>query len=126
MAIMKRYNACDEENIYLIRNNDNQTYKIGYTFKNNYDDRLQEAQRGSSSLLDVVKFIHVKMVKKVAEMVKSLFKNKKLNGSWYKLGIQDLLDFENTCKEQENIALGLLTNPFFNKNYADSNDVMLW
>lgn len=125
MTIMKRYNACDEGYIYLIRNNDNQTYKIGYTFKNNYDDRLKESQRGSSSLLDVLKFVHVKMVKKVVEMVKSLFKNKKLNGSWYKLEIQDLLDFENTCKEQENIALKLLSNPFFNKNYNGINDDIL-
>lgn len=122
---MKKRNACDEGNIYLIRNNDNQTYKIGYTFKSNCDNRLQEAQRGSSSLLDVVKFTHVKMAGRVVEMVKSLFKDKKLNGIWYNLDIQDLLDFEKLCKERENIALGLLINPFFNKNYTGVDDDML-
>lgn len=107
----------DSGNIYLIRNTGNQNCKIGYTFKMTCDDRLRELQCGSSDSLEVLAMVHVSIVGRVVEMVKQQFAGKRVSGSWFALDARDIIDFEATCRKQEEVAKKLFGNPFFNKYY---------
>lgn len=106
--------------IYLIESiNDYDTvYKIGYTKNNDtLQTRIKNLQTGNSSLLKLINKFETINGRTVETTLHNLFKHKRLHGEWFKLDIDDVVQFENICNRIENnlITITEMGNPFINK-----------
>lgn len=101
--------------IYLIRNDNDDTYKIGVT-KNDPKKRLKQLQTGSSSPLTLINFFQTQYPYRLETMLHNYFKSNNCNGEWYMLDNAQINDFLYICnKFQQHINI-LIDNPFFSKN----------
>ena len=101
--------------VYLIRNLENNTYKIGIT-KNDPKKRVKQLQTGCSSPLDLLYTYETKYPYRLEKMLHTKFMLCKVEGEWYKLPKEDVTYFLNTCNNLQNTLNVLLNNPFFSKN----------
>lgn len=101
--------------IYLIRNDNEDTYKIGVT-KNDPKKRLKQLQTGSSSPLTLINFFQTQYPYRLETMLHNYFKLNNYNGEWYILNNNQVNDFLNICDKFQQHIIILLDNPFFSKN----------
>ena len=97
--------------VYLIRNLENNTYKIGVT-KNDPQKRVKQLQTGCSSNLDLLYSFETTYPYRLEKMLHTKFMLHKVEGEWYKqnrqpqisnnvvITVQDLINKYN--KEVEN------------------------
>jgi hypothetical protein len=101
--------------IYLIRNIEDSTYKIGVT-KHNPLKRLKQLQTGSSSQLDLVYSIEADYPYRLEKMLHTHFSLQRKNNEWFSLDLDSLMNFPETCNKLLNIIKSLETNPYFMQN----------
>ena len=101
--------------IYLICDPANNTYKIGVT-RNIESNRLKKLQTGNSTELHIVSIYKCEYPFRLESMIHSYFKTKQELNEWFNLSNEDILLFQNKCKELDNTIHILLNNPFFSKN----------
>ena len=101
--------------IYLICDPANNTYKIGVT-RNIESNRLKKLQTGNSTELHIVSIYKCEYPFRLESMLHSYFKTKQELNEWFNLSNEDILLFQNKCKELDNTIHILLNNPFFSKN----------
>lgn len=101
--------------VYLIRNLENNTYKIGVT-KNDPQKRVKQLQTGCSSNLDLLYSFETTYPYRLEKMLHTKFMLHKVEGEWYALNQEDVTNFTNICYNLQNTLNSLLSNPFFSKN----------
>lgn len=101
--------------VYLIRNLENNTYKIGVT-KNDPQKRVKQLQTGCSSNLDLLYSFETTYPYRLEKMLHTKFMLHKVEGEWYKLPQENVTSFLNICNNLQNTLNLLLNNPFFAKN----------
>lgn len=101
--------------VYLIEDNNNQTYKIGVT-KNLVYNRLKKLQTGNSNKLNIISYFYSEYPFRLEKMLHNYFKEKRTNGEWFNLNNVDIICFSDLCNKYTNYINCLLENPFFNKN----------
>lgn len=101
--------------VYLIRNIDDSTYKIGVT-KHNPSKRLKQLQTGSSSQLDLVYSIEAEYPYRLEKMLHTHFSLQRKNNEWFSLDLDSLMNFPETCNKLLNIIKSLESNPYFMQN----------
>ena len=101
--------------IYLIRNCENDTYKIGVT-KNDPQKRVKQLQTGCSSPLDLLYSFETEYPYRLEKMLHTKFILHKVEGEWYRLQPEHITYFLDICNTLQNTLNSLLSNPFFSKN----------
>lgn len=89
-----------KKNIYLIKQQDTNFYKIGVTKKEPIK-RLKELQTGNGNELILIKVFQSSFAYKVERSLHLHFKDKSVNLEWFLLEENDLLDFDNVCVQYE-------------------------
>ena len=81
--------------IYIIleENNTEKRYKIGIT-KRRSSDRLKEIQTGNSNYLEVIFTYETKWSSKIERIIHSNYKNNRINGEWFSLTEDDLINIK--------------------------------
>jgi hypothetical protein len=105
----------NEGYIYLICDNLNNKYKIGMT-KGDINKRMKQLQTGNSNELFIHSYYKTKYPFRLEKILHNKFTNYNTLNEWFELPDSDVINFSNSCKEQEDIILSLLDNPFFSKN----------
>jgi hypothetical protein len=97
--------------IYLISSKyENQTfYKIGWT-KRSPEKRLKELKTGNSQDLKIEKVFKSKFGPKIERNLHRRFSSKRKNGEWFELDEDEVSQFENLCKEQNDMFQILIEN----------------
>ena len=101
--------------VYLICEPLNETYKIGVT-RNPQCKRIKSLQVGNSQKLHIVKMVKTLYPFRLETMLHNNYKDKKLEGEWFQLTINDVLQFEQVCKKYIDIMHNLKNNPYFMDN----------
>jgi hypothetical protein len=50
------------------------------------------------------------------QLLHNKFQNKREHGEWFRLEIEDITSFKNTCQEIEKLIDIMKENPYFSKN----------
>lgn len=98
--------------VYLICDPANNTYKIGVTKKPNIEDRVRKLQTGNSTELFIRSYYQCEYPFRLENMLHVKFNNKREQGEWFSLNIDDIVNFRNTCKELEQIIYSIKDNPY--------------
>lgn len=101
--------------IYLICDPSNNTYKIGVT-RNINSNRLKKLQTGNSTELHIVSTYKCDYPFRLETMLHNYFDLKHELNEWFNLELNDIIKFNDICKEIDNRLHILLDNPFFSKN----------
>lgn len=105
--------------VYLIHCPSLDFYKIGVS--KNINTRINQLQTGSPYPIELKKSFETDFAFKIESALHRRFSSKKTNidndaisGEWFNLSIQDVINFDETCKLIENniIALKEAGNPF--------------
>jgi predicted GIY-YIG superfamily endonuclease len=90
--------------VYLISDNNNYTYKIGIS--NNPEKRVKTLQTGNDNKLKIVHKILCENFKDVELALHNKSQFLRVNGEWFELGDEDVLNFpENCIKIDENFKI---------------------
>lgn len=109
------FNQSSKGCVYLIADENNQVYKIGAS-RNSALKRMKQLQTGNANELKVVTKYYCNYPYRLESMLHNWFSHKKVLNEWYSLSIDDVLNFEKTCQEVNNIIEILKDNIFFAKN----------
>ena len=101
--------------VYLIRNCENDTYKIGVT-KNDPQKRVKQLQTGCSSPLDLLHVFETNYPYRLEKMLHIQYTSQKECGEWYNLSLDQVNSFLDMCNNLQNTLNVLLDNPFFSKD----------
>jgi hypothetical protein len=100
--------------VYLIQAYDTLTYKIGVS-KNNPNGRLKQLSTGNHSELRIIETYESRHYRKIESWLHRKFYNCRLNGEWFDLTDNDVIEFNSHCEKAENtINVLLKDNPYFN------------
>lgn len=99
--------------IYLIRRTDKNAYKIGKS--KNPKKRIKQLQTANDSILELLYEFSSNYPDKLERFLHLHFHIKKMEGEWFELSNEQVLNFLNTCKEKEDLLVVLSDNYFFNK-----------
>lgn len=101
--------------VYLIcdSSKDN-VYKIGVT-RGDIEKRIKKLQTGNSGEIFLIKSYESKYPFYIEKQLHKKYQNKKLINEWFELEMNDVINFENDCKNIENIIELMKDNPFFPK-----------
>ena len=93
----------DKSFIYLIESVDNfeTIYKIGYT-KNKPSLRVKQLQTGTGSDLKLICEYQTEFGTKLENVLHYYYGDKRVRNEWFRLDLEDIIDFERTCKMLEN------------------------
>jgi hypothetical protein len=94
-------------NVYLISAeiNDEKLYKIGYT-RRDVSKRLKELKTGNPAHFEIENNFHSKYGTKIEAQLHKRYYYKKIDGEWFNLSDDDIINFENNCiKIEENYKL---------------------
>ena len=108
-------NSSSKGCVYLIADENNQVYKIGASH-NSALKRMKQLQTGNANELKVVTKYYCNYPYRLESMLHNRFSHKKVLNEWYSLSIDDVLNFEKTCQEIDNIIEVMKDNIFFAKN----------
>lgn len=90
-------------NVYLISAeiNNSTLYKIGYT-RRNVEDRIKEFKTGNASNFEIVSFFKSKWGTKIEKILHKNFNTHQINGEWFSLDINQVVNFTKTCESIHN------------------------
>jgi hypothetical protein len=105
-------------NLYLISSclpDNNTYYKIGFT-KRDVNKRLLELKTSNAHNLEIVETFHSRWGTKIESWMHNHYKNVKIQGEWFQLTDEDVINFKSLCNKQHDIYEMLYEeNPFFKK-----------
>jgi len=91
-------------NIYLIKNSEDDTYKIGVAKKPNA--RLEQLQTGCPSKLLLIEIFQTEYAYKIEKTLHRYFSHFHKQGEWFSFSVVEECNFINTCKKiEENIRI---------------------
>ena len=108
-------NCITKSFVYLFCDPSQDLYKIGVT-KNLYSKRMKQLQTGNGSELHLVNYQETFYPYRIETFLHNKSNNKGEHGEWFRLDINYIISFKETCKEFEQIIDVLKDNPFFAKN----------
>lgn len=87
-------------NVYLIcaTLGDDRLYKIGFT-KRDVNKRIKEMKTGNAANFQIVDSYNSNWGPKIESVLKKFFKYKNIDGEWFELDENDILDFKKKCEE---------------------------
>jgi predicted GIY-YIG superfamily endonuclease len=83
--------------VYLIVNEEGK-YKIGFTERKT-EKRIKELQTGSHSLMTVVQEYETDNARQIETIMHRFMRSKKINGEWFELTNEDVLNFKDKCAQ---------------------------
>lgn len=98
--------------VYLLCDPSTNLFKIGMT-KSCVSKRIKELQTGNSCEIHLVKKYDTLIPSFIETSLHHRFVDKHSLNEWYELTVEDINNFETICKEYEEMAQMLQTNPFF-------------
>lgn len=107
--------------VYLLEssNEDGTIYKIGYT-KNDVKRRIEKLQTGNPHEIKEVCSYQTKYNQKLERAIHNRYSHCRLKGEWFKLELNDVVDFIKTCEKLE-YSFDILKDNYFintkNKNF---------
>lgn len=101
--------------VYLICDPAKDMFKIGVT-RDLASQRVKRLQTGNSTELFIHTIYKTKYPFRLESMLHKRFQSKKELNEWFHLDIDDVLNFEQTCKSLESQIECLLDNPYFSKD----------
>lgn len=101
--------------VYLICDPATDRFKIGVT-RNLKSNRVKKLQTGNSTELFVSDIYETKWPFRLETLLHNHFHNKRVLNEWFDLDVNDVIDFQDTCKCLENNIRALKDNPFFAKD----------
>ena len=101
--------------VYLFCDPAQDLFKIGVT-KNLYSKRMKQLQTGNGTELHLVSYYETFYPYRIERFLHNKFYNKQQHGEWFRLDINDIVSFKETCKEFEQVIEVMKDNPFFAKN----------
>lgn len=88
-------------------------YKIGFT-RRTVDERIKELKTGNGSHIYVVDSFKSKWGTKIEATLHRAFKSKGVSGEWFKLDLEDIKTFKETCQIfHKNLELISETNLYY-------------
>ncbi len=87
---MKKY-------VYLISDSKSYIYKIGIS--SNPIKRLKSLQTGNDKTLKLIKKVLCENYSKVETTLHNKYNHLKINGEWFELSEEDILNFEKDCEK---------------------------
>lgn len=88
--------------VYLIKNLDDNQYKIGYT-RRTVEDRLKEFKTGNCNDLKIISQFESKWGTKIEASLHRKFKWKKIGGEWFSLDKEEADNFLYECQKLDEI-----------------------
>ena len=101
--------------VYLIKDESNDTYKIGAT-RIDVEKRIKRLQTGNSTELLLIYKHFCEYPFRTESMLHNKFRLKKELNEWFRLEPEEVERFGETCKEVDDFIHEMLDNPFFAKN----------
>lgn len=83
--------------VYLIRNSDENQYKIGYT-RREVEQRVKEFKTGNCNDLQIISVYESEWGTKIEASLHRKFKWKKIDGEWFYLEKEEVKNFINECQ----------------------------
>jgi len=94
-------------------------YKIGYT-KRDVNERIKEFKTGNCSNFEIIyTYTPNDFVVTIEKSLHKHFKDKKIDGEWFKLDKDDILDFPRLCDHFYNLYNDLQ----YNNTYIQDNGI---
>lgn len=89
--------------IYLIESitDYEHVYKIGYTKNKNIKNRLRTLKTGNHGDVKVVYMFETKHERKVELAMQQKYYTNRLNGEWFDIDLEDVVNFEKNCQTFE-------------------------
>lgn len=100
--------------VYLICDSANDLYKIGVT-RGDVNKRLKKLQTGNGTELFLSSYHVSQYPYRIETMLHNHFQSKKELNEWFRLSIDDVVNFLNICQMMEERIKSLEDNPFFMK-----------
>jgi len=90
------------------------TYKIGYTRNKDIKKRIKGLQTGNKDRIKCIDSFESFHGRKVETALHNLYSYKNEGGEWFKLELNDIINFKNACQKlEENFTLlDQYQNPF--------------
>ena len=101
--------------VYLIKDDENNTYKIGVT-KSKASKRLKKLQTGNSTELTIEYLFETEWPFKLESMLHNRYKLSNVLNEWFFLTDEEVKEFPSICEMYNNNIKILKNNPFFGKN----------
>lgn len=101
--------------VYLICDPGQELFKIGVT-TGKIENRIKELQTGNGSELFISNYFKCDYPFKLEKMLHARFRPKNVLNEWFKLSLDDIENFKNTCLELNNTLNCLKSNPFVFKH----------
>lgn len=99
--------------VYLLYDNSHDNfYKIGVT-RGSIDKRIKKLQTGNAGEINVCKYYKTQVPFFIEKWLHTLYLSKKVRNEWFELTDKEVMDFENRCKEYEEMYFLMEGNPFF-------------
>ena len=108
-------NYTNKSFVYLFCDPSQDLFKIGVT-KNLYSKRMKQLQTGNANELKVVTKYYCNYPYRLESILHNRFSHKKVLNEWYSLSLEEVVNFEKTCQEVDNIIEVMKDNIFFAKN----------
>lgn len=109
------FNQSSKGCVYLIADENNQVYKIGAS-RNCALKRMKQLQTGNANELKLIFKYCCNYPYRLETILHRKFSHKKVHNEWYSLSLDEVVNFEKTCQEVDNIIEVMKDNIFFAKN----------
>lgn len=99
--------------IYLMNMVNTNLYKIGYT-KRDISKRVDEIQTGNPKKIEVLHLFETDHYVKVETWMHNIHASKRMEGEWFELTSEDIMNFTNNCQKGHDTFQMLIDsgNPF--------------
>ena len=104
--------------VYLICDPLNDRYKIGVT-KGKVNKRMLKLQTGNSTELHIICQYKTEFPFRMEKMLHLKYDQYRVHGEWFDLPDNDIIHFEEVCKDIEFKINALKDNPFFSKGLRE-------
>lgn len=101
--------------VYLLKDINNNTYKIGVTRKMD-GKRLMALQTGNSTKLELIMTYKTEYPFRLESMLHRKFEQYRENNEWFRLPNDIVEGFHFYTNQLHDIIISLKDNPYFNKN----------
>lgn len=101
--------------VYLIKDTDNELYKIGVT-KRNPNIRLKKLQTGNPHKLQLISFYKTQYPYRMESILHNRYENLNVLNEWYELPLDVVEKFSEICDGVNDIIIVMKDNHFFSKN----------
>jgi predicted GIY-YIG superfamily endonuclease len=87
--------------LYLIKNIDNSTYKIGVS--KNPSTRIKQLQTGNASKLEIIHIFKTTFPYKIESSLHRKYSLQNIHNEWFEMSSIDVDNFLNECKKLDNV-----------------------